>query len=150
MDERKQHFIQEGTKVYVKTRHSNMTLLCTVIMLDNYYIKVKLPCTINGNDTDVVNIKDITVVPPPEQQKPNELPPNKRPEDNPYRRILDTLTIIEENNLQPKQPVNHVQKPAQKPVQQQKPTINKLSIEQQQYIATLSKEDQDAYIKLWS
>lgn len=145
MDNRLQHIIQEGTKVYAKTRYSNMTLLCTVIMMDNYNIKVKLPCKIKGHETDVVNLKDITVLPPKEKEKVEPLPPNKRPENNPFKKVLDSLKIIDEPTS-----IKTTNDSNIKPASQQIKAINKLSFEQQQYIKTLSKEDQEAYIKLWS
>ena len=93
---RVQNHIQEGTRCFVKTRHSNMELLCTVVMLDNYNVKVKLPCPINGITHDVVNIKDIRVLPPEPDVPPKQYVPQLPAKPNPFRKLVEALKPIDE------------------------------------------------------
>lgn len=93
---RLQSYIQEGTKCFVKTRHSNMELLCTVVMLDNYNVKVKLPCPVNGKTHDVVNIKDIRVLPPEPEAKAIPASPYMPAKPNPFRKLVEALQPIDE------------------------------------------------------
>lgn len=148
-----QHYIQEGTKAFCKTRHSSMELLCTVVMVDNYNVKVKLPCPIKGVTHDVVNIKDIRCLPPEKEVILQPTPPQKNPLNNPFRKLVDRLIAVDD------EPQIAAPAPAQKPRPQQRIDVKEasskikknpvgLSNEEIDFLQGLSKEDQKAYMRL--
>jgi hypothetical protein len=149
-----QHYIQEGTKAFCKTRHSNIELLCTVVMVDNYNVKVKLPCPIKGVTHDVVNLKDIRCLPPEKEIIPQPVPYHKNPESNPFRKLVDSLIPIDDDleiiEAAKPQPIEAPQKRID--IQAASSDIKKnplgLSNEELDFLEGLSKADQKAYMDL--
>ena len=139
-----QHYIQEGTKAYCKTRYSNMELLCTVVMCDNYNVKVKLPCAINGHTHDVVNIKELRCLPPEEEIILRPIPPQKNPLNNPFRKMLENLRCIEDTEeVQESAPVQYEQKSMTPDVQ------TGISHDELEFLEGLSEQEKREYMKLF-
>ena len=140
---RQQEYIQEGTKCYVKTRHSNMELLCTVIMLDNYNVKVRLPCKVNGCDVDVVNIKDIRVLPPEKPARAYQPDAYIPRGTNPFRLLVERLKVTEE-------PV--IPEPLAPPEPDKPATLNSaytgLSADESEFLEGLTENERKAYMEL--
>lgn len=130
--------VNAGAMCWVRTRYCAVDLLCTVVANDNQNIKVKLPCKLQGATHDVVNLKDIRLV-PPKSVEPVQHEPTK---PNAFRSVVESLQAEEDKPIE--QPVKPA-KPAEKPRK-----INHLPLEIQQYLSTLPEDERKGYLDLWA
>lgn len=148
--------INIGDLVYIKSKHCSVELLCKVIMAQDYAIKVKLPCTINGYTHEVVQTKNARLKQPTQDRGEPTRAPYKNPVNNPFRRLVDSLTAEseEEEKARKEQEAKAEQKKQQQRIDVRaasahikKNTLG-LSDEELDFMQGLSKSDQKAYLEL--
>lgn len=150
--------INIGDLVYIKSKHCSVELLCKVVMAQDYAIKVKLPCTIKGYTHEVVQTKNARLKKPTQDRvEPAARAPYKNPANNPFRRLVDSLTA--ESDEEEKARKEQEAKAEQKKQQQKRIDVRAasahikkntlgLSNEELDFMQGLSKSDQKAYLEL--
>lgn len=145
---KKAQIINAGDYVYIKSRHTQLELLCKVEMAEYFALKVKLPCTINGHTHEVVQTKDARLKKPTQDRAEPAVSPMKSPASNPFRKLLSALTAETEEEEKAR-----LQKEEQKKRRAPAPVVSSsytgLSADEMDFIEGLSASDKKAYMELW-
>lgn len=133
----------KNEKVYCTTPYSKMQLLCTVQEYQQHsnMVLVKLPCTIQGHKTALVQWKDIKRIQPKNQRPEPEATAPKSVKHNPFRELVELIGKQSDQNIKKQNDK------ASQQVQTQN-DYSHLTKDEQSIIETLSPTERDAYMEL--